>query len=94
MGYGSVKYADLKSHRLTNYKFSYDDMLSLQVNTCVKVSACTICACVEVAARALRCAASTQCKFSCTDILLLQGALMRVGLLTDACGLARLVFQK
>jgi hypothetical protein len=27
----AVKYADLKSHRTTNYKFSYDDMLSQQV---------------------------------------------------------------
>lgn len=35
MGYGAVKYADLKSHRMTNYRFSFDDMLSLQGNTAV-----------------------------------------------------------
>ncbi|EFN53033.1 hypothetical protein CHLNCDRAFT_26194 [Chlorella variabilis] len=35
MGYGAVKYADLKNHRTTNYKFSYDDMLSQQGNTAV-----------------------------------------------------------
>jgi arginyl-tRNA synthetase len=35
MGYGAVKYADLKSHRKTDYRFSYDDMLSLQGNTAV-----------------------------------------------------------
>ena len=31
MGYGAVKYADLKNHRTTNYKFSFDDMLNLKV---------------------------------------------------------------
>lgn len=31
MGYGAVKYADLKNHRTTNYKFNYDEMLSLKV---------------------------------------------------------------
>ena len=35
MGYGAVKYADLKSHRTTNYRFSFDEMLSLQGNTAV-----------------------------------------------------------
>jgi arginyl-tRNA synthetase len=35
MGYGAVKYADLKGHRTTNYRFSFDDMLSLQGNTAV-----------------------------------------------------------
>lgn len=35
MGYGAVKYADLKSHRTTNYKFSFDDMLALKGNTAV-----------------------------------------------------------
>jgi arginyl-tRNA synthetase len=35
MGYGAVKYADLKGHRNTNYRFSYDEMLSLQGNTAV-----------------------------------------------------------
>lgn len=35
MGYGAVKYADLKNHRLTNYKFSYDAMLDLKGNTAV-----------------------------------------------------------
>ena len=35
MGYGAVKYADLKNHRTTDYKFSYDQMLSLNGNTAV-----------------------------------------------------------
>ncbi len=35
MGYGAVKYADLKNSRLTNYKFSYDSMLDLRGNTAV-----------------------------------------------------------
>lgn len=35
MGYGAVKYADLKNSRLTNYKFSMDDMLSMKGNTAV-----------------------------------------------------------
>eukprot|EP00210_Caulerpa_lentillifera_P005575 g5332.t1 len=35
MGYGAVKYADLKNNRLSNYKFSYDEMLSLKGNTAV-----------------------------------------------------------
>jgi len=35
MGYGAVKYADLKNHRMTNYKFSYDAMLDLKGNTAV-----------------------------------------------------------
>lgn len=35
MGYAAVKYADLKNQRLTNYKFSFDDMLSLKGNTAV-----------------------------------------------------------
>ncbi|GAB5360812.1 hypothetical protein AAMO2058_000659300 [Amorphochlora amoebiformis] len=35
MGYGAVKYADLKNNRLSNYKFSYDQMLSLQGDTAV-----------------------------------------------------------
>ncbi len=30
----AVKYADLKNHRTTNYRFSYDDMLSQQVGRC------------------------------------------------------------
>ena len=30
----AVKYADLKNHRTTNYRFSYDDMLSQQVGKC------------------------------------------------------------
>ena len=37
MGYAAVKYADLKNARLTNYKFSFDDMLSLKGNTAVYV---------------------------------------------------------
>ncbi|KAF8073007.1 Arginine--tRNA ligase [Scenedesmus sp. PABB004] len=35
MGYGAVKYADLKNSRTTNYKFSYDAMLELKGNTAV-----------------------------------------------------------
>ncbi|KAG2495395.1 hypothetical protein HYH03_006662 [Edaphochlamys debaryana] len=35
MGYGAVKYADLKNHRSTNYKFSFDEMLNLKGNTAV-----------------------------------------------------------
>lgn len=35
MGYGAVKYADLKNHRSTNYKFSFDAMLDLKGNTAV-----------------------------------------------------------
>ncbi|GMH37395.1 hypothetical protein BSKO_05268 [Bryopsis sp. KO-2023] len=35
MGYGAVKYADLKNNRMSNYKFSYDEMLSLKGNTAV-----------------------------------------------------------
>ena len=27
MGYGAVKYADLKSHRMTNYKFRYANII-------------------------------------------------------------------
>jgi len=33
IGIGSVKYAELSQHRLTDYKFSWDKMLSLQGNT-------------------------------------------------------------
>ncbi|KAK9845941.1 hypothetical protein WJX81_006549 [Elliptochloris bilobata] len=35
MGYGAVKYADLKNNRLTNYKFNFDEMLDLAGNTAV-----------------------------------------------------------
>lgn len=35
MGYGAVKYADLKNARTTNYKFSFDNMLDLRGNTAV-----------------------------------------------------------
>jgi arginyl-tRNA synthetase len=35
MGYGAVKYADLRNSRLTNYKFSFDNMLDLKGNTAV-----------------------------------------------------------
>lgn len=35
LGYGAVKYADLKNSRLTNYKFAFDAMLSLKGNTAV-----------------------------------------------------------
>lgn len=35
MGYGAVKYADLKNQRLTNYKFNFDQMLNLTGNTAV-----------------------------------------------------------
>jgi arginyl-tRNA synthetase len=33
IGIGSVKYAELSQHRLTDYKFAWDKMLSLQGNT-------------------------------------------------------------
>lgn len=39
MGYGAVKYADLKGHRTTNYRFSFDEMLSLQVSASWNVHA-------------------------------------------------------
>ncbi|XP_037493009.1 arginine--tRNA ligase, cytoplasmic [Jatropha curcas] len=35
IGYGAVKYADLKNNRLTNYTFNYDQMLSDKGNTAV-----------------------------------------------------------
>lgn len=35
VGYGAVKYADLKNNRLTNYTFSYDQMLNDKGNTAV-----------------------------------------------------------
>ncbi|CAL8469338.1 g8879 [Coccomyxa elongata] len=35
MGYGAVKYADLKNNRSTNYKFNFDEMLDLKGNTAV-----------------------------------------------------------
>ena len=35
MGYGAVKYADLKNARTTNYRFSFDAMLDLRGNTAV-----------------------------------------------------------
>ncbi|KAF3958924.1 hypothetical protein CMV_016216 [Castanea mollissima] len=35
IGYGAVKYADLKSNRLTNYTFSFDQMLNDKGNTAV-----------------------------------------------------------
>ena len=35
MGYGAIKYADLKNNRLSNYKFSFDSMLDLKGNTAV-----------------------------------------------------------
>jgi arginyl-tRNA synthetase len=35
MGYGAIKYADLKNNRTTDYKFSFDEMLNLQGNTAV-----------------------------------------------------------
>eukprot|EP00891_Asterochloris_glomerata_P008140 jgi/Astpho2/8140/fgenesh1_pm.00120_%23_27_t len=35
MGYGAVKYADLRNNRTTNYRFSFDAMLELQGNTAV-----------------------------------------------------------
>jgi arginyl-tRNA synthetase len=44
MGYGAVKYADLKGHRSTNYRFSFDEMLSLQVSSSWVVHA--LCACL------------------------------------------------
>ncbi|XP_058213303.1 arginine--tRNA ligase, chloroplastic/mitochondrial isoform X2 [Rhododendron vialii] len=35
VGYGAVKYADLKNNRLTNYTFNFDQMLNDQGNTAV-----------------------------------------------------------
>lgn len=35
MGYGAVKYADLKNNRQTDYRFSFDAMLDLKGNTAV-----------------------------------------------------------
>lgn len=35
MGYGAVKYADLKNNRNTDYRFSFDAMLDLKGNTAV-----------------------------------------------------------
>eukprot|EP00245_Coleochaete_scutata_P007074 TRINITY_DN220_c0_g1_i1.p1 TRINITY_DN220_c0_g1~~TRINITY_DN220_c0_g1_i1.p1 ORF type:complete len:749 (+),score=172.41 TRINITY_DN220_c0_g1_i1:83-2329(+) len=35
LGYGAVKYADLKQNRLTNYTFSFDQMLDMRGNTAV-----------------------------------------------------------
>ena len=35
MGYGAVKYADLKQNKATDYEFSYDRMLDLKGNTAV-----------------------------------------------------------
>ncbi|PIN14328.1 Arginyl-tRNA synthetase [Handroanthus impetiginosus] len=35
VGYGAVKYADLKNHRTTNYTFNFDQMLSDKGNTAV-----------------------------------------------------------
>ncbi|XP_037404718.1 arginine--tRNA ligase, cytoplasmic-like [Triticum dicoccoides] len=35
IGYGAVKYADLKNNRLTDYKFSYEQMLTDKGNTAV-----------------------------------------------------------
>ncbi|KAJ3341354.1 hypothetical protein HDU93_004990 [Gonapodya sp. JEL0774] len=35
MGYGAVKYADLKNSRTSNYRFSFDNMLSLKGDTAV-----------------------------------------------------------
>jgi arginyl-tRNA synthetase len=35
IGYGAVKYADLKNNRLTEYKFDYDQMLNDKGNTAV-----------------------------------------------------------
>ncbi|PWA78881.1 arginine-tRNA ligase [Artemisia annua] len=37
VGYGAVKYADLKNNRLTDYKFSYDQMLNDKGDTAVYV---------------------------------------------------------
>jgi len=35
MGYGCVKYADLRQHRIGDYVFSYDKMLDLKGNTAI-----------------------------------------------------------
>lgn len=39
----AVKYADLKNHRTTNYRFSYDEMLSQQVRCSGWVAWCEVC---------------------------------------------------
>jgi len=35
IGYGAVKYFDLRQNRVSDYRFSYDDMLNLEGNTAV-----------------------------------------------------------
>jgi len=35
IGYGCVKYADLRQHRIGDYQFSYDKMLDLKGNTAI-----------------------------------------------------------
>jgi arginyl-tRNA synthetase len=35
LGYGAIKYADLKNNRLTNYTFNFDQMLDIRGNTAV-----------------------------------------------------------
>ncbi|KAF3796375.1 Arginine--tRNA ligase [Nymphaea thermarum] len=35
IGYGAIKYADLKNNRLTNYTFNYEQMLDVRGNTAV-----------------------------------------------------------
>jgi len=35
IGYGCVKYADLRQHRISDYQFSYDKMLDMKGNTAV-----------------------------------------------------------
>ncbi len=37
VGYGAVKYADLKSGRQSDYKFSFDKMLDLKGDTAVSM---------------------------------------------------------
>jgi arginyl-tRNA synthetase len=40
LGYGGVKYFDLKNHRINNYQFSYDRMLSPDGDTAVYLQYC------------------------------------------------------
>lgn len=49
MGYGAVKYADLKNNLTTNYKFSFDQMLDLKGDTAIYLmyAYARICAIIE-----------------------------------------------
>ncbi|KAK1570585.1 hypothetical protein Q3G72_004110 [Acer saccharum] len=49
VGYAAIKYADLKSNRLTNYTFSFKQMLNTEGNTAVSLlyAHARICAMIE-----------------------------------------------